>query len=240
MKYVQFTETEKAAHFDELAKCFYDANFGTFSKSEFELLMFRFYLEKLMSASRNNDGTIDYHKCSDYKISTDLGITQQRVRNLKVKSHLTKPSEFQWQKSLAPLLKNARLDKTTGKIEIPIPDPVLLLEIENYLEEAGKYAEPCLKSKLLCIRPEFYLDLQTEVLDEQDRETLVKQLRKELAAANKENAALDERHIGETIWKNGISLTSFLVKVCSLAAPGSKIVPVLNPLLELMKELVIN
>lgn len=240
MRYVQFTEKEKAAHFDELAKCFYEANFGTFSKAEFELLMFRFYMEKLMSSSKNNDGTIDYHKCSDYKISTDLGITQQRVRNLKVKNHLTRPIEFQWQKSLVPLLKNARLDNTTGKIEIPIPDPVLLLEIENYLEEAGKYAEPCLKSKLLCIRPEFYVDLQMEVLDEQDRKTLVKQLRKELAAANKDNADLDERHIGEAIRKSGISLSSFLANVCALASPASGIIPALMPLLELMKELVIK
>ena len=91
MKYVSFTNEEKIIAFDEIASQFYEANFGQASKADIELMMFRLYIEKLIKQHRNPDGTVDYRKCSDYKISKDLGITQQRVRNLKVKNQLIHP-----------------------------------------------------------------------------------------------------------------------------------------------------
>ena len=60
--YVTFEPEEKIKLFDEIADCFYNANFGQFSKSDIELMMFRFYIEKMISDNKNADGTIDYRK----------------------------------------------------------------------------------------------------------------------------------------------------------------------------------
>ena len=99
---------EKA--FEELTKRFYRQNFGQMSKSDFEALMFHFYMKKLVEQYQNSAGVLDYNKCSDYKISQELGITQQRVANLKVKSQLLYPIEFKWENSFASLIQNARFD----------------------------------------------------------------------------------------------------------------------------------
>lgn len=85
MEHINFTTEEKAEMFDEIAAHFYNANFGQMSKSNMELLMFSFYMNKLIQNNKFEDGTIDYQKCSDYRISKELGITQQRVQNLKIK-----------------------------------------------------------------------------------------------------------------------------------------------------------
>lgn len=236
MEYVQFTEKEKAAHFDELAMHFYEQNFGTFSKSDTELLMFRFYLEKLIQTNQNDNGTIDYNKCSGYKISKDLGITQQRVRNLKVKNHLAKPIKFDWQKSLAGLLPNARHDKRTGKISIPIPDPILRLEIENYLNESGGFSEPCLKSDLLQIRPEYYIELQMEALkQEDDRKEVCKQLKAEIKKAGKDESLFDEKQIGKSLLELGVDISSILANICAIATPGSVVSTFFSGLCKLIK-----
>ncbi|MCC8126351.1 MAG: hypothetical protein LIO92_02995 [Clostridiales bacterium] len=113
-----FTEEDKIKFFDEIAEHFYERNFGTFAKADMELLMFRFYPEKLTDANMREDGTIDYSKCSDYNISKELGITQQRVRNLKVKKQLVYPTDVEWEKSLANLTKNARYLTGQSVVEV--------------------------------------------------------------------------------------------------------------------------
>ncbi len=83
------------------------------SKADIELMMFHFYIEKMVTDFKDENGILDYKKCSDYKISKDLGITQQRVRNLKVKNQLVYPIEYDWKAALSQLIKNVRYDKDT-------------------------------------------------------------------------------------------------------------------------------
>ena len=111
MKYIEFTNKEKVEMFDEIAKKFYNHNFGTFSKSEMELMMFNFYIKKIVSTNVESDNTLNYNYSSDYYISKDLGITQQKVNNLKIKNQLVNPIEFDWKKSFLKLVGNARFDK---------------------------------------------------------------------------------------------------------------------------------
>ena len=103
--------------FDEIACHFYSHNFGQTSKTDLDLLMFHFYYEKMRSIFTDSEGGLDYTQCSDYKISKELRITQQRVRNLKVKNQLIYPpeEELDWIKEFAKLTKNARYDHVTKK-----------------------------------------------------------------------------------------------------------------------------
>lgn len=80
----EFTDEEKIKNFDKLAEHYYNTNFGTVPKSDIDLLMFSFYLDHLIIECSDKDFVLDYNKASDYVISKTLGITQQKVKNLKV------------------------------------------------------------------------------------------------------------------------------------------------------------
>ena len=215
MKYVTFTEKEKCEMFDEMAQKFYHANFGQASKADIELLMFHFYLKKIICDNLDKDGTIDYNKCSDYKISKELGITQQRVRNLKIKNHLIYPIDFQWEHALAKLTEKARYDKESKKVCLNIPDPNLYLEIQNFIEEHGAYIEKQLNSKVLQIRAEYYIDLILHLEPDESRKRIVKKLKSHFEAEGKDDTAFDEKKIGKSL----IDLGTNAITLVELIAP---------------------
>ncbi|MCR5143215.1 MAG: hypothetical protein K6C68_11950 [Ruminococcus sp.] len=53
IKYIERIDKEKA--FDEISELFYDHNFGTASKSEIELLMFKFLIEAMIEKNIDPD-----------------------------------------------------------------------------------------------------------------------------------------------------------------------------------------
>ena len=219
MQYISFSDAEKIKLFDEIASHFYNANFGQLSKSDMELMMFRFYMDKMISENTGKDGTLDYNKCSDYRISKDLGITQQRVRSLKIKNQLTHPVEFDWKKAFATQIENARFDQDTHKVTINIPDPNLYLEIQNYLEEHGGYVEVQLNSKVLQIRAEYFIQLIVAAEPEENRKKIIHSLRKQFKDAGKENANFDELHLGKTICDGAVNLTTIAANISSIVSP---------------------
>ena len=219
MKYVEFTPDEKAKLFDEIASHFYEANFGEMSKSDIEVMMFRFYIEKLVKQSEYEDGTIDYRKCSDYKISQDLGITQQRIRNLKVKTQLRYPVEFKWELAFAKLTENARYDTKTKKIMINIPDPNLYLEIQNFFEEKGAYVEKQLNSKILQIRAEYYIDLILALEEEKSRKEIIKELKSQLKAGREADIIFDKNNIGKSLMSGVVDITTIAANLQEIISP---------------------
>lgn len=223
MKYVEFTNEDKIKFFDELSARFYNANFGTLSKSEFELMMFRFYFEKMISKNTFEDKTIDYSNCSDYKISKDLGITQQRVKNLKIKSHLAHPMDFSWEKALAKLTENARYDNSTNRITLNIPDPNLLLEIQNFIEENGAYVEKQLNGKVLQLRAEYYIDLIVALEPEEKRKEITKSLKKLFKDKGKEDNVFDNKKIGSSILNAAVNITDIVANLKSVISPDNTI-----------------
>ena len=212
MTYVYFNDEDKIKFFDEIASHFYEANFGQFSKSDFELLMFRFYMEKMILDNKNSDGTINYNLCSDYKISKDLGITQQRVRNLKVKNQLIYPINYDWKIAFAKLIENARYDQENKKVTINIPDPNLFLEIQNFIEENGGYIEKQLNSKVLQLRVEYFIDIILAVESEDNRKKIMKILRKNMVSKNK-NEVLNECSVGKDLIKMAVNVSEVAVNI---------------------------
>ncbi len=223
MKYIAFSQEEKAELFDEIADCFFNANFGQMSKSDIELMMFNLYIRKLVSENMRADGTIDYSKCSDYKISRELGITQQKVRNLKVKNQLIHPIQYNWKLALARLTENARYDKITKKVMLNIPDPNLYLEIQNFIEEQGAYVEKQLNSKILQLRAEYFIDLILALETEETRKKAVKVLKKQFKEDGKEDVAFDDRYIGKSLIDIGVNLTTIAANLNSIISPSNHI-----------------
>lgn len=231
MKYVEFTDEEKVRMFDKLSERFYNSNFGQISKSDIELLMFHFYIQKMIDDNMEEDGTINYSKCSDYRISQDLGITQQRVRSLKIRNQLTHHIEFDWKKAFAKLTQYARYDERTGMISVNIPDPCLLIEIQNFLDESGAYIEKTLNSKVLRVRAEYYIDLAIELEPEESRKSIIKKLRKEFDRYTKENSAFNERNIGKSLIEAGVSAAEIISSLSTLACSNQTVMGALIQLL---------
>ena len=70
---------EKAKAFDKIAEVYYNRNFGSISKSDFDVLMFSIYIERLLEKDES-----DMDSYSDYELSKQLGITQSKIKNLNI------------------------------------------------------------------------------------------------------------------------------------------------------------
>lgn len=182
-----FDEKAKATAFDQISELFFSKNFSASSKGEVELLMFSIYLDAMIENCKRPDGTIDYSICSDYEIGKQLGITQERVRMLKVKKQARYPVEFRWQDALVSIKDSVRYDQEKKKIIIPTRDPNLYNEIRNYIEDHGGYIEIKRSGNYIQIRPEHYFMLVYEGLGESDQRKYRKELVRELQTRNKHN-----------------------------------------------------
>lgn len=230
--YVSFETEEKARLFDEIISHFYKQNFGQMSKSDIELMMFNIYIRKMIEQNKAEDDTIDYSKCSDYKISVDLGITQQKVRNLKVKNQLVHPIKYEWKKAFAKLIVNARYDDNTRKVILNIPDPNLYLEIQNFIEENGAYVEKQLNSKILQLRAEYFIQLAIESEDSLTKKEIIKALKKQFKEHKKDETSFDEKNIGKSLLNSTDSLLSLVNTISGFVSPKNVIA---KSLFELLK-----
>ena len=221
---MNWTIHEKAKMFDEITEHYYNRNFGSFSKSDMDLLMFKFFLEKGIGNNVNGDNLLDYNSVSDYEISKKLGITQQRVRTLKIKKQLIYPTEYDWQKSLATLLKNARFDKESQKVILSIPDPNLLIEIQNYVEKHGGYVATQFNRKLLQIRIEYFIELAVLVHEnEHTKKEIIKLLKKHIKDSNKNETVFDENNIGKSLLDAGVNITSIVANITTILGADNPI-----------------
>lgn len=204
-------DASKARAFEEIAAQFYAGNFGRMTKTDFETLMFHLYIEQILETDAQNFGMY-----SDFRLAKELGISQSKVSNLKVKKQLQYPHEFEWRESFARVSANARYEN--GKIKIQIPDINLYYEIKNAVEEAGGYIDVTLTSKLLQISPEYFLDLLVAVSEDDERDELRKKLRAEIRKQNQDQEYLEQTPLGKQLLGLGKDV---VINVISGAINGS-------------------
>lgn len=179
------TDELKIDAFERIASEYYDGNFGTMSKSQFDLLMFNIYSE----ACRKNKISI-----SDYSLSKELGIGQTSVRNLRKKEFLVYNREFSWKEEL---LKSAcRPALKGGSFVISIEDPNVQIEVQHYIEEKGGVVDKQLNSKNLTLSPLSYVEMLMELQEQIDGGT--KNYKNELIKQLKDNYK-DEKKIADKI-----------------------------------------
>lgn len=183
--------------FDVIAEQFYAGNFGRMSKADFETLMFSIYIEQILTIN----GDENFSKYSDYTLAKDLGITQSKISNLKIRKQLQYPYSYNWQESFARISNRARYEK--GKVKIQIPDINLYYEIKNAIEENGGFIEISLTKGLLVVPLEYFLDLMDSIASGDDRETFRKYLRDEFrkCQGDQEYIITEDVSIGEKIKK---------------------------------------
>ncbi len=223
-------EKRKIEAFDELATMFFDENYGSATKAEVELFMFSTLLEAMIDHYKKGNGVLDYAKCSDYCIGRMLGIPQERVRSLKVKKQARYRVEFNWRESLNEIKDQIIYDEQKNRIIIPVRDPNLYFEIQNFIEDNGGYIEIQRGRNCLQMRPEsFFLLLYDGIEDETEK----KKVRLEFIKRVKEhNNEVDLSTIKTNDDLNKIALSQFddFMEIMEDVAEGIQ-----NPMLMVIK-----
>lgn len=189
---VKFRDEDKIAAFNVIAEHYFENNFGTMSKSDFEVLLFSIYLEQILKGKPNPTAY------SDYTLSKQLGITQSKVNNLKIKKQLQYPRKtFDWRLAFEMDMENASYDK--GCIFINISDINVYLEVKNAIEENGGYIEVQLNRNLLKVKIQYFLDLIVAINPEEKREDVRKAIRAELQEKHKDISYIEGESFGKKL-----------------------------------------
>lgn len=173
---MSFDDKERISAFSQIESRYFQRNFGTMAKSDFETLLFHIYIEHLL------DNNLPF---DDYTMSKSLGISQSRVRTLKVRKQLQYPRVgFDWKKAFAECIKNAVYDDVSKQIKLNIPDVNVLTELRYFMECHGWYDEYQLNPKLFQCRLDFFvklcvcMDEDAVDLDDEAREAIDKLAKK--------------------------------------------------------------
>ena len=155
---MDFSKPEMEQAFRMVSARYFERNFGTMAKTDFETLLFSIYIEHLLDNNQPFD---------DYTMSKALGITQSKVRTLKLRKELQYPREkFDWTTAFADDLKRASFDAESKKVRVLIPDVNVLTELRYFVEKNGWYDEYQLNPRLFQCRGDFVLNIISELAKE--------------------------------------------------------------------------
>lgn len=146
---------KKAEAFDRIAQRCYERNFGRLSKSDFDILMFDIFI----SSDKGK-------KMRDYEVSSALGISETKVRNLRVNAYLMYGEKnINWEDKFFDTVKHAQYDKDNHRIVMSIYDPNTRRYVEDLIEQAGLYSEYQLNNRLLLMRVDQFLSFYKMFLE---------------------------------------------------------------------------
>ena len=155
---MDFSKPEMEQAFRMVSARYFERNFGTMAKTDFETLLFSIYIEHLLDNNQPFD---------DYTMSKSLGSTQSKVRTLKLRKELQYPREkFDWTTAFADDLKRASFDAESKKVRVLIPDVNVLTELRYFVEKNGWYDEYQLNPRLFQCRVDFFLNIISELAKE--------------------------------------------------------------------------
>ena len=188
------------------------------SKSDFELLMFTIYLERMICSNPS-----DMNAYSDYKLSKQLAVTQSRISSMKVRSGLKYPSNIiDWKEVFQRCARNAKREGSF--ILIYIPDRNVYLEVKNAIEMNGGFSETTLTQNLLKVEIENYVDLMLQIRNTDDREEIIEEIKSELKKQDADLELFNKKTISEVMKEMGEKLSDGLIDemlpICFLKEPA--------------------
>lgn len=164
MKYESLFADDK--DFLEIASHYYNKNFGTMSKSELDLLMFKIFYDGLKN--KNDDSSL-----TDVALAIELGITKQKVKSLKERMFLkySSDSDFDWKREMRDCISNSSVeyDERTGKFTILVSDPRFGYAVEDFLESNRLISDYAHNSKLLILSRRAFVFLAYESCDDAEK-----------------------------------------------------------------------
>ncbi|MCD7959658.1 MAG: hypothetical protein LUF89_09380 [Ruminococcus sp.] len=178
-----FSSAEKEKAFDAIADLYYNRNFGTMTKADFETLLFSIYLEHLLD---------NHLPCDDYTMSIALGVSETRIRTLKERKQLKYPRAYCWQKAFAKLVLYAKYDEVTKLVKMPIEDVNLMKEVRHFIQQNGWYDEFSRNPRLFQCKLDYFLLLCSKLDGEIVFTDSDKQKLRELEANEDERSAIEK------------------------------------------------
>lgn len=164
MKYESLFADDK--DFLEIASHYYNKNFGTMSKSELDLLMFKIFYDGLKN--KNDDSSL-----TDVALAIELGITKQKVKSLKERMFLkySSDSDFDWKREMRDCISkpSVEYDDTTGKFTILVSDSRFGYAVEDFLETNRLISDYSHNSKLLVLSRRAFVFLAYESCDDAEK-----------------------------------------------------------------------
>lgn len=188
-------EKHTAMRFSEAA--IFSKQFGSFSKADFEVLMFTIYLDSLPNVP-----------IYDYIISQQLGITESKVRNLRIKSQLLYPKKIYWEEALASAIKTGSYNEKDNSITITIEDPSCHARIRYEIESSCGTAGLNLNSKQLTIPIESLLSVA--ISQEKDKEKILSEWNRMWLQEGKNKERITRESLTKRIFKGIGSAVSFV------------------------------
>lgn len=181
---LSFNPESKAAGFDFLIAGYFQAGFGSLTKSDIDLLFFA-----LINKYANLEDK------SDYALSKLLQISQSRVRNLKIKNGLKfEPLSLEdTEDAFLEKAKFARVEEDGKRISIPIYDPNLYIELEYLIEKDNGYVEAHLNPKIFTIRIDQFIGLLVNIQAEKEGKT-TNAIKKEYLSLVKSKLGQEEKY----------------------------------------------
>ncbi len=184
--------------------------FGSFSKADFEVLMFTIYLDSIKEPIR------------DYDISIALGITETKVRNLRIRSQLLYPRELNWVGELSKSVEHGHYDPLTGQITVVVEDPSVLNYVKNKIETQFGVVGRSLNAKHLVLPVESFILLAT--CAEAEPEETIKLLNKHLRDETKDKGKIEKEKFTNRFLKGVPDMVSFISGCLPIFEVGKQLV----------------
>ena len=197
----------------------YSRRFGTFTKSDYEILMFTAYLDSLEQDVR------------DYDISIALGITESKVRSLRLRSQLLYPREIKWQEELGKLISKGHYDAVTKTVTMTFEDPSVQALIKNKIESEFGSVGKTLNAKQLVLPIESFVILAAYA--DGNREKTLKELNKKMKKELKDTGKIEKKSIWTRFLSGANDVVGFLSSVQSVYGTcGSTLIRLLLELVQ--------
>lgn len=159
---VNFSTEEKNKFFEWLNENYFNKNFGSVSKADFETYLFSLYYENKLNQVGKHRIMID-----DYSIGQELGLTNSRVRSFKERKQLKYPIvDYLWKRDIVEYMNNAHFDEKKDLIKFSIPDVNVLKDLRHFVEVHGWYDEYQLNTKLFQCNLNTFINLCKAIDDE--------------------------------------------------------------------------
>ena len=156
----------------------------------------------------------------DYDISIALGITESKVRSLRVKSQLLYPRELKWVEQLTLALEHGFYED--GMITVTLEDPSVRSKIRNEVESQYGTVNISLNSKQLVLPVESYLLLAA--CAEQDSESVIRKLNDQFNDNEEVEGRIQKGKFKARIFKGVKDIGSLLQAATTIYTVGKPIV----------------
>ncbi len=189
--------------------------FGSFNKSDYEVLMFTAYLDSIGKAVR------------DYDISIALGIPESKVRLLREKSQLQYPRDIQWVKQLSDALENGFY--FDGMITVTIEDPSVWNRIRYEVESKYGTVNLSLNRKQLTLPIESFLILAA--CAETDSDTVLEKINAEFEDNEEIIGKIQKGKFKTRLFRNVNNVGTLLQSLIAFYSVGK---PIIDGLIKLL------